>query len=108
LLLRELNDRPLLGVIRLGFVEVVLRLKFKLLVLPELSLQIASIHNSKHLPRLDQITLVDIQLRDAAGEFGGNIDRVGFKPAIARSKTRRQGRLRMKPPPVSSAHRERD
>ena len=87
----------------------VVRLLQRMLGLPLLGdiaaagrLKVTRIHARHDLPGFHAIAFIDHHLRDAAGKFGVDVDRIGFEPAVAKGKSRRQVKL-LKVPPINAA-----
>src|SRR6185437_3064524 len=98
LLLRENRQTCLLHHIGARLIERTLPLQHLGLCLTLLRLEILCVHASEHLPRRDAIALIGANLRDSPRELRRDIDFVGFEPAIARGKARRQAERAMEPP----------
>ena len=97
-LLRELDLGLLLFEVRLGLVERPLRLADQRLGFFQRSLQILRVHDRDDLAGADHVAFIDKELGDAAGEFRVDVDRVGFKTAVAPGDARRQAGMRLTPP----------
>ena len=81
-----------------GLVDGTLRLLDLGVALAELLLQISGVHASNHLPRLDHVADLGVQLNDPAWKFGVDIDLVGLQPAVAESLLPTGCALRVLPP----------
>ncbi len=98
LLLRQAKLRLLLRQVRLRLVQRFPCLQHHRRRLAQRGLQVLGIHHRDNLAWLDHVALVGQQFGDTAGEFGGDIDLVGFEAAVAEGDPGRQSLARLQPP----------
>ena len=92
----------LLGEIGLGLVDSPLRLPRLGLRLRERLFNIPCIHPGHDLSWCHHVSDIDHEFGDATRIFGGDVDLVGFDPAVAEADADRQGRMRLFPDVVTT------
>ena len=75
--------------------------------LAQLRFEGGGVHPGDDLAGLDRVALIEQDVLDAAGIFGGDVDLVGFQPAVAGGEAGGKRRLRKEVPGDAAADHQR-